>query len=452
MEIERYLYISRKGHFKSLSWIEMAAFSSSLAAPSSPRILEADKSSLTLIWDLDTSSLSSSGWSDPKVGYELQISECLDKSQAKSEESWTLWKTLKSDIKNNFVRKNNLLPTSAYRFRVRAKVEGNQVSGTSAKIGRSTVQSDFSAVCSDPPFFETLGEHVLLMEPPVTVAMDAESVTLQWVAPPPLTQASGAITPVVGYQFRYRSERESTWTVLDKVLSSLQVRKKNLLPDVQYFFSVIPVLGDSAAAADSASPSPQFAWSLSSQPAVLASLSAGMAALMPPQLLSKKGLVDTRQALRGKTVLIYFSAHWCGPCRIYTPQLASIYRQAKEQGLDAKFEIVFCSSDNDEDEFSGYYGEHPAWLAIPYSSEQREKLGATFQVRGIPHLIALHPNGTVIEADARSKMSLPKLTEWIATGSSSASVAKKAEPSHAHAHDHSHGHAHAHEHGPGCRH
>ena len=71
----------------------------------------------------------------------------------------------------------------------------------------------------------------------------------------------------------------------------------------------------------------------------------------------------------GKIVGLYFSAHWCPPCRAFTPQLAKWYRDFKKGENGSKFEIVFVSSDRDEKSFKEYYSEMP-WLALPY--EQRD--------------------------------------------------------------------------------
>lgn len=48
-------------------------------------------------------------------------------------------------------------------------------------------------------------------------------------------------------------------------------------------------------------------------------------------------------------VAIYFSAHWCPPCRGFTPQLAQLYKDVTAAGK--KFGVLFVSSDRDEKSF-----------------------------------------------------------------------------------------------------
>ena len=48
------------------------------------------------------------------------------------------------------------------------------------------------------------------------------------------------------------------------------------------------------------------------------------------------------------------SAHWCPPCRMFTPKLRQTYLQLKAAGKD--FEVVFCSFDRSQKDFeSGVY-------------------------------------------------------------------------------------------------
>lgn len=67
----------------------------------------------------------------------------------------------------------------------------------------------------------------------------------------------------------------------------------------------------------------------------------------------------------GQVLGLYFSAHWCPPCRGFTPKLAEWYNNFKKGPNGSKLEIVFVSSDRDESSFDEYYGEMP-WLALPF--------------------------------------------------------------------------------------
>lgn len=132
---------------------------------------------------------------------------------------------------------------------------------------------------------------------------------------------------------------------------------------------------------------------------------------VPPTAAEKAKIVldtlgaDLVQKTSGKFIGLYFSAHWCPPCRGFTPKLAEMYKS----GLKDKMEIIFLSSDKDEKSFDDYFKEMP-WLALPYAKRtEKELLSDTFGVRGIPSFVVLRPDGTVVSTDGRSKvMSDPK--------------------------------------------
>src|SRR4029078_13456555 len=46
---------------------------------------------------------------------------------------------------------------------------------------------------------------------------------------------------------------------------------------------------------------------------------------------------------RKKLIGLYFSAHWCGPCRKFTPELVAYYNRIV--ATHPEFEIVFVSND-----------------------------------------------------------------------------------------------------------
>ncbi|RUS87715.1 hypothetical protein EGW08_004556 [Elysia chlorotica] len=78
------------------------------------------------------------------------------------------------------------------------------------------------------------------------------------------------------------------------------------------------------------------------------------------------GTKVSTQSLADKDLI----AHWCPPCRGFTPQLASCYKAIKDAGKS--FEIVFVSFDRDDASFKEYFGEMP-WLSLPFDSDKKPK-------------------------------------------------------------------------------
>merc|ERR1712173_81572 len=108
----------------------------------------------------------------------------------------------------------------------------------------------------------------------------------------------------------------------------------------------------------------------------------------------KNETVPLKQLQSADVVGLYFSAHWCGPCRGFTPKLADLYNKCKEK--NKKFEIVFLSSDHDEKEFKEYYEDMP-WCALSYEERGlKSSLSDIYDVQGIPTLILLNGKGELI--------------------------------------------------------
>jgi nucleoredoxin len=125
-----------------------------------------------------------------------------------------------------------------------------------------------------------------------------------------------------------------------------------------------------------------------------------LVSLFPEKIQGKDGLVDSTEALSGKFTMIYFSAHWCPPCRGFTPKLAKFYNDLKATRSD--FELVFVSSDKDQSAFDEYYAEMP-WLALPFEDRARKAaLSKKYKVNGIPSLVVLDKDGELITDDGRS--------------------------------------------------
>jgi len=65
--------------------------------------------------------------------------------------------------------------------------------------------------------------------------------------------------------------------------------------------------------------------------------------------------------LQDKLVALYFSAHWCPPCRAFTPVLKDFYEEVTDSAGEA-FEIVFVSFDRSAEDLKSYMDEsHGDW-------------------------------------------------------------------------------------------
>lgn len=335
-----------------------------------PILLERDHISLTIAWK---------SVGDAHTVYEVSMSSSSD--------DFATWTVLSSTIKNHNVKKKNLTAGLGYQFKIRAK----------------PVNNDWSAYSHVSEPFYVLPETFHIMDAPTFLTNDGNSITIQWL------EVLGAD----GYRLRYRKESETTWSFIESEIKGTKAKKKGLLPTATYYFAVLPVFNAEQTNNDT---QPNWSFSLSSAPVKTATLHPTLANLLPMKLLTKQPdtMVDCASLLSGKIIGLYFSAHWCGPCRNFTPRLAELYAHLKQ--LNKPFEIIFCSADHSEKEFTEYYATMP-WLAIDYDESKREQIMGQFQVSGIPKLTILGANGQKIEDNAVGKPLTPELVDqWIKQG------------------------------------
>ncbi|TNV75366.1 hypothetical protein FGO68_gene7670 [Halteria grandinella] len=121
-------------------------------------------------------------------------------------------------------------------------------------------------------------------------------------------------------------------------------------------------------------------------------------------IINRAGVtVSPATALAGKKAVgLYFSAHWCPPCKAFTPILG----EACNDAASDEFAMIFVSFDQSMPQFFEYFGSMPEnWLAFSLSDKRREQLGQIFNVSGIPRLIILNAKtGAIINNDARAEV------------------------------------------------
>ena len=166
--------------------------------------------------------------------------------------------------------------------------------------------------------------------------------------------------------------------------------------------------------------------------------------LKSSSLQKADGANASADCLNGKAViLIYFSAHWCPPCRAFTPMLkdfyevrrplqsiamttktnkASIYISGGRRGrrwnylcvqwqvttrhgqlYEGKCMIVLFESQWIINVVPTKKESHGDWLAMPHGSEVGQELKKKFGVTGIPCLVVLKgADGTLITKEGRN--------------------------------------------------
>ncbi len=114
---------------------------------------------------------------------------------------------------------------------------------------------------------------------------------------------------------------------------------------------------------------------------------------------SKNGDVDDSTLKSSKLIGIYFSAHWCPPCRGFTPILSEFYNKVNEN--ERKIEIVFVSCDNDLETYNNYLSTMP-WIALTLNHPLCETLSQKYSVSGIPRLLIIDTQGNIVIDNGRS--------------------------------------------------
>ena len=91
---------------------------------------------------------------------------------------------------------------------------------------------------------------------------------------------------------------------------------------------------------------------------------------------------------------IYFSAHWCPPCRAFTPELVAWYHRTRK--THPHLELIFVSSDRSAADMLGYMKSAAMpWPAVAFDKKQSCGL-KSYAGNGIPCLVLIDGEGKVL--------------------------------------------------------
>jgi nucleoredoxin len=128
--------------------------------------------------------------------------------------------------------------------------------------------------------------------------------------------------------------------------------------------------------------------------------------------VNNKGENFDASSITAPVVCVYFSAHWCPPCRGFTPVLAKLYDEWNSK--EKQIEIIFVSSDRDEKSWKEYFATMP-WLSVQFGDNKIAELKKTCGVKYIPMLCLIGKNGKVLLEDGRGTVEdsgAEAINEW----------------------------------------
>lgn len=125
----------------------------------------------------------------------------------------------------------------------------------------------------------------------------------------------------------------------------------------------------------------------------------------PEGLVDAEGKAVDIATLKGKVVGVYHSAHWCPPCRAFTPKLVEFANAHKDT-----FTVVFVSYDRDQAAMTGYMKETKMpWAAVPFKAASGKKNADENGISGIPTLLIYGKDGALVTKNGRNLAEVEKI-------------------------------------------
>uniref|UniRef100_A0A0N5AE66 protein-disulfide reductase n=1 Tax=Syphacia muris TaxID=451379 RepID=A0A0N5AE66_9BILA len=108
-----------------------------------------------------------------------------------------------------------------------------------------------------------------------------------------------------------------------------------------------------------------------------------------------------------KAILLYFSAGWCGHCRLFTPKLKVIFVFFWNfvSGKAENVEIIWISRDKSSEDLVKYYQKAmPEIPYVPFGDPHVRDFLKKYKLKGLPSLILVNSEGEAVDNDVKTRI------------------------------------------------
>ena len=113
------------------------------------------------------------------------------------------------------------------------------------------------------------------------------------------------------------------------------------------------------------------------------------------------------EKLRGKYVLVQFTATWCGPCQMEIPGMLEAYEKYHDKGFEIVSVYVWQREDDPVATVKNYIGEKKIpWIIISEELSKRAEhpdYGPFYNVRGVPTMLLVDKEGKIIKTGMEAR-------------------------------------------------
>ncbi len=127
-------------------------------------------------------------------------------------------------------------------------------------------------------------------------------------------------------------------------------------------------------------------------------------------LNTPEGKALSLSSFKGKVLIVDFWASWCGPCRGENPNVVKMYKKYHKKGL----EILSVSLDNNKEAWEkAIKDDGLIWNHVSDLKGWGSSAAKLYGVSGIPHIVLIDKEGTIVAKNLRGEKLEEKVLEFI---------------------------------------